>query len=119
MPYIWRAYMSDGEIVEEDKDNRYPSSEDLPKDKVARMEYVPLNPNEKPVGVDVNLLEGERFFRFWRRNCSARLMGHGLLPTTDESTVCVVGVTNKDGEKIVSVYIYPDNTVVVSTSHEL
>lgn len=116
--YIWRAYMADGEIVEEHNDDRYPSSEDLPKDEVARIEYVPLGGQQRPVGVDINLDKGERFFRFWRRSCSALVSGSGPLPTTAESTVYVLGI-EKDGQKVVSVYIYPDNTIVVSTNHDL
>ena len=114
--HIWRAYLEDGSIIEEDKDNRYPSSEDLPKSLVARMEYVSLDAVTKPVGVDIDLKNGERFFRFWRKSLYSRISGVGPPPPSD--LVCVVGI-EKNGEKQVSVYIYPDNTVVVSTNHEL
>ena len=117
--YLWRAYLEDGTVVDEGQSEEFISSEHLPKDLVARIEYIPVegkqSPNERPVGVDVDLKNGERFFRFWRKSES-----FNLFDASDavSSTVFVCGV-EKGGRKLYSVYIYPDGHVVVSTNSEL
>ena len=115
MSFLWRAYLSNSEVIDEGADDRYPSSEDLPKEEVVRLEYVPLDKDQKSVGLDIDVRNGERFFRYWRKFQSISL---GMEPIKGPADVCIMGI-QKDGVKLISVYVYPDNTVVVSTNHEL
>ena len=117
--YIWRAYLDDGTIIDEGQSSEFVSSEHLPKDRVARLEYVPVegkpNQSERPVGIDIDLKNGERFFRVWRKSESFNLFAP---KDSVSSTVFVCGV-EKYGRKLYSVYLYPDGHVVVSTNSEL
>ena len=117
--YLWRAHLDDGTIIDEGQSDEFVSSEQLPKEHVARLEYVPVageqSSNERPVGVDVDLKNGERFFRFWRQSESFNLFNAS---DSVSSTVCVCGV-EKYGKKLYSVYLYPDGHVVISTNSEL
>jgi len=114
MVYLWRAYLDDGSIITEGEYDEYASSEFLPKERVARLEYVPQGKGKNIVGIDIDVENGERFFRV-NRVTQPFLLDGTMLPN---SVVYVMGV-EKEGEKIYSLYLYPDDNVVVSTNHEL
>lgn len=110
MPYIWKLYTKDGSEIIEGND-KYKSSADVPAEDVVRVEYLPLGKGSS-VSLDIDLESGERFFRFWRRTQS---IGDNFTAT---GTVYVMG-KEKDGVKLLSIYLYPDGDVVVSHYHEL
>jgi len=107
--YLWRLYTKDGSIINEGTD-QYKSSADVPAEDVVRVEYSTLGKDSQSVSLDIDLENGERFFRFWRRSAP--------VGSSNVSTVYVLG-KEKDGEKLLSVYVYSDGDVVISTNHEL
>jgi len=114
MEYLWRVYLDDGSIITEGEDPNFKSSEDFDKRSVARIEYVNSDDNSKVVSLDINIKEGERFYRFWRKTASFNMF-KGTLPPT---TVYVIGIKKLD-ESILTVYLYADGQVLVSTNDQL
>lgn len=87
LDFIWRANLRSGTVICEQPGL---SSDHLPRDEVAQIEYVPTREGLPVVTCRVKLDEGERFVRYWTNIWSPRHRG--------TQRVYIIGVENRLGQ---------------------